>query len=235
MKEEDVYGWNETMGLTGTRRAGLVLAGVLAAGLAVLSGTAFASSGSPSASTAGTAGIAMPGSHGRHVGNTRGWLSGRTVRFQYTKNFACATPPASKASTKCEAGADYTQTPSRTFDPLYVVVPLGFTPKRSTLQCPVAGRCIDHPSTIDLSAVLGKGTSNLKLPPHSHIVATANSGQPEWWNVVVVGVSSRSSWDKIVHGRSDRALMKLQRNAHSGVTGNIVTNLFLYFSVLKRW
>lgn len=215
--------------MAGTRRAGLALAGVLAAGLAVLSGTAFASSGS----TAGMAGMQMSASRG-HVGTTRGWYDGHTVKFRYTRNFSCQTPPASHASSKCEAGADYTQTPSRTFDPLYVVVPLGFTPKRSTLQCPVAGHCIDHPSTIDLSAVLGKGTSNLKLPPHSHIVATANSGQPEWWNVVVVGVSSPSAWNKIVHARSDAELQRLQRHAKSGVTGNIVTNLFLFFSV-RKW
>jgi hypothetical protein len=217
--------------MAGTRRAGLALAGVLAAGLAVLSGTAFASSSSPTAS-AGMTGMHMSASRG-HVGTTRGWYAGHTVKFRYTKNFSCATPPASKASTKCEAGADYTQTPSRTFDPLYVVVPLGFTPARSTLQCPVAGHCIDHPSTIDLSAVLGKGTSNLKLPPHSHIVATANGGAPEWWNVVVVGVSSPSAWNKIVHAKSDAELQSLQRHAKSGVTGNIVTNLFLFFSVRK--
>jgi hypothetical protein len=218
--------------MAGTRRAGLALAGVLAAGLAVLSGTAFASS-SASAGAAGMTGMQM--SAGRaHVGTTKGWYDGHTVTFRYTKNFSCQEPPASKASSRCEAGADYTQTPSRTFDPLYVVVPLGFTPKRSTLQCPVAGHCIDHPSTIDLSAVLGKGTSNLKLPAHSHIVATANGGQSEWWNVVVVGVSSPSAWNKIVHAKSDAELQRLQRHPKSGVTGNIVTNLFLFFSV-RKW
>jgi hypothetical protein len=217
--------------MAGTRRAGLALAGVLAAGLAVLSGTAFASSSS-TAAPARMAGMPMSASRG-HVGTTKGWYNGHTVTFRYTRNFSCMTPPASKASSKCEAGADYTQTPSRTFDPLYVVVPLGFTPKRSTLQCPIAGHCIDHPATIDLSAVLGKGTSDLKLPAHSHIVATANSGGAEWWNVVVVGVSSPSAWNKIVHARSDSELQRLQRHAKSGVTGNIVTNLFLFFAVRR--
>jgi hypothetical protein len=210
------------------RRAGLALTGMLAVGLAVVSGTAFASAGSSSASMAGM----RTGSHG-HVGTTRGWYDGHTVTFRYTKNFRCQTPPASQASTKCEAGSDYTQTPAKSFDPLYVMVPLGFTPSKSTLQCPTAGRCIDHPSTIDLSAVLGKGTGNLKLPPHSHIVATANSHQAEWWNVVVVGVTSPSAWNKIVHARSDTELQRLQRQAKSGVTGNIVTNLFLFFAVRK--
>jgi hypothetical protein len=217
-------------GLAGTRRVGLAIAGVLAAGLAVVSGTAFASSGSSSAHMSD---MQMSSSHG-HVGTTKGWYNGHTVTFLYTKNFSCKTPPASMASSKCEAGSDYTQTPASSFDPLYVVVPLGFTPAKSTLQCPIAGHCIDHPSTIDLSAVLGKGTGNLALPAHSHIVATANGHQGEWWNVVVVGVSSPSAWNKIVHAKSDWELQRLQRTAKSGVTGNIVTNLFLYFSVLKR-
>jgi len=153
------------------------------------------------------------------------------VRFYYSKNFSCAQPPASKASSKCEAGTDYTQTPANSFDPLYVVVPLGFTPPKSTLQCPTAGHCIDHPSTIDLSAVLGAGTGNLALPAHSHIVATGNSGQSEWWNVDVVGVKTLSAWNAIVHAKSAWELQYLQRHAPAQVTGNITTNLFLYFAV----
>ena len=221
--------------LGGTRRAVVVLAGLLALGVAAASGTALAASGSPSSGMTGMAGMAQmmsaTGSHAK-TGFTNGWYDGHTVRFFYSKNFSCAAPPASKASSKCEAGSDYTQTPASTFDPLYVVVPLGFTPPKSTLQCPVAGRCIDHPSTIDLSAVLGGGTSDLPLPAHSHIVATANGHQSEWWNVDVVGVKSLQAWDKIVHAKSDGELQYLQRTDSKDVTGNITTNLFLYFSVL---
>src|SRR5579863_6832955 len=112
--------------LAGMRRGGMALAGVLAVGLAVLSGTAFASS---SGSSAHMTSMAMSGARRGHVGTTKGWYNGHTVKFTYTKNFICRRPPASKAKTACEAGADYTQTPSATFDPLYVVVPLGFTPK----------------------------------------------------------------------------------------------------------
>jgi hypothetical protein len=115
---------------------------------------------------------------------------------------------------------------------LYVVVPLGFTPPKWTLQCP-AGHCIDHPNTIDLSAVLGKGTSNVLLPAHSHIVATNNDAKSEWWNVDVVGVKSLSAWDKIVAAKSDWELQQLQRTDSSQVTGNITTNLFLYFAVVR--
>jgi len=219
--------------LAGPRRVGLVLAGLLTVGLAAASATMLTTTGASATTTMTDMAQTMDSSmsHG-HVGFTNGWYDGHTVRFYYTKNFFCAKPPASKASSKCEAGADYTQTPASSFDPLYVVVPLGFTPPKSTLQCPVAGKCIDHPSTIDLSAVLGKGTSDLALPAHSHIVATANGGQSEWWNVDVVGVTSLKAWDKIVWAKSDWELQHLQRTDSSQVTGNITTNLFLYFAVL---
>jgi len=220
--------------LAGTRRIGLLLAGLLTVGLAAGSATVLSTTGASATTTMTNMAQAMNMSvKSGHVGFTNGWYNGHTVRFYYTKNFFCAEPPASKASSKCEAGSDYTQTPASSFDPLYVVVPLGFTPPKSTLQCPVAGKCIDHPSTIDLSAVLGKGTSNLALPAHSHIVATANGGDSEWWNVDVVGVTSLKAWNKIVWAKSDWELQYLQRTDPSQVTGNITTNLFLYFAVLR--
>jgi hypothetical protein len=217
--------------MTRARRAGLVLSGVAAVGLAAASGTALASSSS-SASSASMSGMAMTSSSSshNHVGTTKGFYDGRTVTFLYTKNFRCAAPPASNAKTGCEGGTNYTQTPSSTFDPLYVIVPLGFTPKASTLQCK-AGHCIDHPRTIDLSGILGSSYKNVLLPAHSHIVATNNSRQAEWWNVDVVGVTNPSSWYKLVSAKSDWELQKLQRTPGSGVTGNNTTNLFLYFAV----
>ncbi len=220
----------------GNRKAGLALAGLLALGLAAASGTALASTGSAASGMSGMSGMTeLTSASGAHAqtGFTNGWYDGHTVRFFYSKNFSCQEPPASKASSKCEAGADYTQTPASSFDPLYVVVPLGFTPPKSTLQCPVAGHCIDHPMTIDLSAVLGTGTGDLALPAHSHVVATDNGNQSEWWNVDVVGVKSLKAWDKIVWAKSDSELQYLQRTDSSEVTGNITTNLFLYFAVVR--
>ncbi len=214
--------------MTAARRAGIALVGVLGVGLAVASGTAFASSGS---SSAGMSMAGMSPSAKGPVGTTKGWYDGKTVTFKYTHEFFCKTPPASGASTKCEGGTNYTQTPSTSFDPLYVVVPLGFTPPKSTLQCPVPGKCIDHPSTIDLSAVLGSGTSDVLLPAHSHVVATANGGKPEWWNVYIVGVKSLWAWNRIVATRNDREVQYLQKVHSALVTGNIGSNLFLYFSV----
>lgn len=213
--------------MTPGRKAGLLLTGVLAAGLAAISGTALATSATSSGSMSGMQASARTANH---VGTTKGWFDGHTVTFLYTKNFSCKEPPASGAPSRCEVGSDYTQTPASSFDPLYVLVPIGFTPPANTLQCK-AGHCIDHPSTIDLSAVFGAADKDVPLPAHSHIVATTNGNQSEWWNVVVVGVTKDSAWNKIVHARSDAELQWLQRTRNSGVTGNLVTNLFLFFKV----
>ena len=214
--------------MLGTRKAGIGLVGLLATGLALASGTAFASTSSSS----GMSGTTSASSSMNMRGFTKGFYAGHTVRFYYSKNFRCAQPPASTASSKCEGGTNYTQTPANTFDPLYVIVPLGFTPPKWTLQCP-AGTCIDHPHTIDLTSVLGSGTGNLTLPAHSHIVATANSHQSEWWNVDIVGVKSMTTWDKLIRSKNAHELQYLQRAKSSTITGNIPTNLFLYFSVLR--
>ena len=215
--------------MLGTRKAGVALTGLLVGGLALASGTAFASSSS-SSSISGMAG--MTSSSHAAKGFTKGWYDGHTVRFYHSKNFRCNQPPASTASSKCEGGTNYTQTPASTFDPLYVIVPLGFTPPKWTLQCP-AGTCIDHPHTIDLTSVLGSGTGNLTLPAHSHIVATSNSHQSEWWNVDIVGVKSLTTWNKLVRSKNSHELQYLQRAKSSTITGNIPTNLFLYFAVLR--
>ena len=215
--------------MLGTRKAGIGLVGLLTAGLALASGTAFASTSSSSSSMSG---MTSASSSMNHRGFTKGFYAGHTVRFYYSKNFSCKQPPAAAASSKCEGGTNYTQTPASTFDPLYVIVPLGFTPPKWTLQCP-AGTCIDHPHTIDLTSVLGSGTGNLTLPAHSHIVATSNSHQPEWWNVDIVGVKSITTWDKLIKSKNAHELQYLQRAKSSTITGNIPTNLFLYFSVLR--
>jgi hypothetical protein len=216
--------------MLGTRKAGMALTGLLVGGLALASGTAFASTSSSSSSMSGMAG--MSGSSHAARGFTKGWYDGHTVRFYYSKNFSCKQPPASTASSKCEGGTNYTQTPANTFDPLYVIVPLGFTPPKWTLQCP-AGTCIDHPHTIDLTSVLGSGTGNLTLPAHSHIVATSNSHQSEWWNVDIVGVKNLTTWNKLVRSKNSHELQYLQRAKSSAITGNIPTNLFLYFAVVR--
>lgn len=163
-------------------------------------------------------------------GSTAGWLNGKTVEFTYSKNFYCAAPPSSGAPTFCEGGANADFAPvTGQVDPLYVVVPIGFTPPVSTLQCPTAGSCIDHPHDIDLSRVFGSTASDTLLPPHSHVVTTANAGVAEWWRIIVVGVTSQTAWDSIVDGKSIRAVHACQASA--ACTKDIASNLFLYFAV----
>lgn len=208
-----------------TRPLAIALIGLLVAGLAAITGPALAASHS-------TSGMNMSSGMAR-VGTTAGWLRGKTVTFKYSKNFSCKQPPSSKAkNSHCEVGANYTKTPSGDFDPLYVVVPIGFTPPKSTLQCPTAGHCIDHPHRVDLSRVFGSGTGQAMLPAHSHVVTTAAGHQAEWWDVKVVGVTSEKAWNRIVNGKSYLTIEKMRQNGNKHVTANIGSNLFLYFAVI---
>jgi hypothetical protein len=207
------------------RSVAVALAGLLVAGLAAVTGPALAASHSP--------GMTMATKPMARVGTTAGWLHGRTVTFRYSKQFFCKQPPSSKTKSKCELGAPYTKKPSSDFDPLYVVVPIGFTPAKSTLQCPVAGRCVDHPHRIDLSRVFGKGTGHSLLPPHSHVVTTAANHKAEWWNVDVIGVTSQQAWHRIVSGKSYKTIRMMRMNHNKHITANVPTNLFLFFSVLR--
>src|ERR1041385_1604167 len=130
---------------------------------------------------------------GAAVGTTDGWQDGKTVTFFYTKNFFCDTTTESGAPSGCEVGEDGNVDPRPGKIPiLYVMTPSGFTPPAGTLQCPIPGNCIHHPSTIDLSRVFGPGFANVPLPPHSHIIdsdldeSQANGGQAGWWEINVI-------------------------------------------------
>ncbi len=163
-------------------------------------------------------------------GTTAGWFDGRTVDFQYTKNFYCADPPASAALSRCEGGANARFAPvTGPIDPLYVVTPVGFTPRADTLQCPTTGLCIDHPHKMDLSRVFGSAASQALLPPHSHVVTTAAAGVLEWWRIFLVGVTTQAAWDSIADGKSFGAVRDCQ--AKSACTASIPSNLFLFFAV----
>lgn len=174
---------------------------------------------------------------GAEVGTTDGWEDGETVTFFYNKDYFCNEPPSSGASSKCELGAEPEVAPRGGLIPtLYVIVPLGIDVPHETLQCPDAGACIDHPSTFDLSRVFGAGTEDALLPPHSHILGDeghpigANSG---WWDVDVVGVTDLDVWNQIVAGKSLETVRWLQA-AGTGITGDIPTNLYLFFGVRPR-
>lgn len=165
---------------------------------------------------------------GAPTGTTAGWLDGRTVEFFYNKDYFCAQPPASGAPSGCELGEEPTRPPrSGNIPVVYVMTPLGFTPSTSTLHCPVAGECINHPSTIDASRVFGAGAESIPLPPHSHVVDEARGG---WWEIEVVGVTDPGVWSQVVAGK-DLATVRALQAAGTGITGDIPTNLFLFFNV----
>ena len=173
--------------------------------------------------------------NGADVGFTDGWLTGQTVRFHYHKNFFCRTPVEDGlpvgATTDCEVGSDGTVDPRPGNIPvLYVMTPLGFRPDESTLQCPVVGHCINHPSTIDLSRLFGPSVANAPLPAHSHIIEVRSGN---WWELHVIGVKDLATWNTIVAGKSLPTVRALQASDPSAqhITPDILTNTYLFFDV----
>jgi hypothetical protein len=204
------------------RAVGIGLFAALVAVFAVLLGTVLSSSSHAQESTGAAAA-------GDTVGTTEGWFNGKTVTFLYTRPYFCGQPPSSGADSGCEVGADAQTAPIGDPDipELWVVVPLGFTPPEGTLQCPVAGNCIDHPHDIDLSRVFGVGTESLALPAHSHVIDDLQGG---WWKTFVVGVTSQDAWDRIVAGKDLATVRELQTEGLA--TPDIPSNLFVFFNVL---
>jgi hypothetical protein len=158
-----------------------------------------------------------------HVdGTTPAWLNGQTVQLDYTRD------------SQCEIGADTTTAPSGgTILPLWVIVPLGFAPDTTTLQCPETGQCVDHPHDLDVSRVFGAGTEMFPLPPHSHIIDNDAGHADIPWIVRIVGVKDLETWNNIVANRSLAEVRTLQTADPSAthITGDIPTNLFLFFKV----
>jgi hypothetical protein len=201
------------------KRVGMLM---LVALLAVFSLGALAATSSPVLAAHNSAA-------GDAKGTTPGWLDGREVTFVYPKDYFCKEPPTSGATSNCELGAE-AQTPPRSganIPVLYVMTPLGFRPDESTLQCPEVGNCINHPSTIDVSRIFGAGTENFALPAHSHIVDVAEGG---WWEIEVIGVTDPAVWAEVVKGKSLERVRELQA-AGVGITGDIPSNLYLFFNV----
>ncbi len=163
-------------------------------------------------------------------GTTPGWFRGQEVVFSYGKPFFCSEPPESGAESGCVLGAEPEAAPRPGRIPVvYVMTPLGFRPDEATLHCPEIGNCINHPSTLDASRVFGAGAESIDLPAHSHIV---DDLQGNWWEIEVIGVTEPSIWDAIVAEPSLARVRELQA-AGMGITGDIPTNLYLFFSVRR--
>jgi hypothetical protein len=177
-------------------------------------------------------------------GLTKTFLKGKTTQITYTKGYYCDTSVKSAASSKCEAGADFKKAPNKKdFDPLYIMVPLGFHVPAMKMECPSGLICVDHPGTIDLSrlepalkplypnlsdAQLTAALKNFQTPGHQHFITTRAGGKKEWWDVKVVGVTNRAEYDKITHHASARFLLKEAKAGRA--VGPIDTNLFLFFA-----
>jgi hypothetical protein len=108
------------------------------------------------------------------------------------------------------------------------MTPMGFRPADSTLHCPIVGSCINHPSAIDLSRVLGPGFEEVPLPAHSHIIDEMHGG---WWELEVIGVKTPAVWDQIVAGKSLATVRALQASNPNDITDDIPTNTYLFFNV----
>ncbi|MGH7626836.1 MAG: hypothetical protein ACREOJ_16160 [Gemmatimonadaceae bacterium] len=170
------------------------------------------------------------------LGSTPAWLDGNTVTIDYTANFACKTPPSASSASQCEIGAGAESMPASTVQPiptLFVMAPLGFAPDAATLHCPTVGMCVTHPADLDVSRVFGPGTEHFALPPHSHILDTAAGNASVPWIITVVGVKDSSTWASVVAGKSLSTVRGLQSADPDGthITGDIPTNLFLFFKV----
>ena len=192
------------------------------------------------------------------IGISHDWIDGQDVNALYTEPFYCGTTATTvHSATGCEAGADPTSVPpgvsdttpptptvtNGQIDPLYIPVPLYATPPVAYTQCPGVITCIDHPATIDLSLLaptLGVANAasldNVPLPSHDHLLTTRNGDQPEWWNVVVIPVTSAKGLATVEHAKDYAAVKALEAEAGSGIgvpgAPEVPTNAYLWFQTL---
>jgi hypothetical protein len=199
------------------------------------------------------------------IGISRDWIQGQDVEALYTEPFFCGTSAAGAvhSSTKCEAGADPTSVPpgvsdptpptptvtNSQIDPLYIPIPLYASSTPVYTQCPTVVTCIDHPATIDLSLLaptLGvkdaASLDNVPLPSHDHLLTTRNGDQPEWWNVIVIPVTTPAGLAKVESSKSYTAVKALEGVAGSGIgipaagstpaIKEVPTNAYLWFQTL---
>ena len=198
----------------------------------------------------------------QNVGISHDWVDGQDVEALYSEPFYCSANGA-KSATGCEAGANPTSVPpgvadttpptptvtNSQIDPLYIPIPLYTNPAVPYTQCNTAIVCIDHPATIDLSALapyLGVTNAatldNVPLPSHDHLLTTRNSDQPEWWNVIVIPVTSPKGLATVESAKSYQAVKALEDVSGSGIgipasgslpaAPEVPTNAYLWFQTL---
>ena len=177
-------------------------------------------------------------------GKTAGNYDSHSLDFTYSKGYFCDATVSAASSTGCEVGAKWVKAPSKKHDPLYITVPLGFTRPMMSMECPDKLVCIDHPATLDLSRLastlapifgttpelLAPALKNYATPGHDHYIDDTNMGKAEWWDVYVIGVTDKSTFDMIERHNSYDYIQGLINKKNPNVTAPIPTNLFLYFS-----
>jgi hypothetical protein len=194
------------------------------------------------------AAMAMAPGHGEDdFGMTHAFFRGRGVSFTYAHGYFCDTSVTSQSSTKCEVGQAANKGPAKRFAPLFITVPLGFSPKKM-LDCPPGLTCVDHPMTVDMTrlepalkplypqftdAQLTDALKDFPTPAHDHFVTTKAEGHRIWWDVRVVGVTSPKVYKKIKSHKSYAYIKKLIRQKNANVVGPIPSNIFLFFAVKK--
>ncbi len=199
---------------------------------AVSAALAFALSNGGAFAQSTNAAVPMPeatgqGSNG--FGKTNDFESGNLFEDVYNRGFYCDTSVRAKSASGCEVGTKFNRAPAKMFDPLFITVPLGFSIPPMDMQCPNGLICIDHPATIDLTAI--GGPANAMTPGHDHFTTTTNQFQPEYWDVFVIGVTSRQTYAAIRAHRSYAYIQYLIAKGDKTVTKPIPTNLFLFFAV----
>jgi hypothetical protein len=202
-------------------------------------GVAVAAGSSSTPSNAMSAGRGI-----NQFGMTEAFFQGHATSFTYTKGFFCDRHVKSAASSRCEAGTRWKHAPAKQHDPLFITVPLGFNVPAMSMDCPSGLVCVDHPGTIDLSrlepalkplypdltdAQLTAALKNYATPGHQHYITDRNHGKPEWWDVRIVGVTSKAEFQRINQHKSASYLLKQVKAGKT--TGVIPTNMFLYFGV----
>jgi hypothetical protein len=161
-----------------------------------------------------------------------GWFEGSDVHLYYTKSFFCAEPPASGAPTDCEIGADAQVDPrSGPIPTIYAIAAAGIRPDPATLACPAGSVCLNHPSMIDASRVLGPNATSVGGLPHSHILTERRAG---WFRTVNIRVFNLDAWNAIAAAKNLAKVRELQGDPATGrpgiISADTPTNIFFFIA-----
>ena len=161
-----------------------------------------------------------------------GWFEGSDVHLYYTKSYFCAEPPSSGAPTNCEIGGDAEVDPRPGPIPtIYAIVAAGIHPDPTTLACPAGSVCLNHPSMIDASRVLGPNATSVNGLPHSHILTEQRGG---WFQTVNIRVFDLDAWNAIAAAKTLAKVRELQGDPSTGrpgiISADTPTNIFFFIA-----